>query len=75
MDYENESRYSLASSIFEYIAENDIVTIDELSNHLTVSRDNTMQVVNLLVKFGLLEYKDSYNLTIALTKAARIILD
>ncbi|GIU71849.1 MAG: hypothetical protein KatS3mg003_2389 [Candidatus Nitrosocaldaceae archaeon] len=75
MDYENESRYSLASSIFEYIAENDIVTIDELTNHLCISKDNTMQVVNLLIRFGLLEYKDTYNITIALSKAARIILD
>jgi predicted transcriptional regulator len=65
----------LVSAIFEYIADNGISTIDEIKNTLTISEESTINAIELLIKFGLLEYNDKYGLSVMLTKTARIILD
>ncbi len=66
---------SLASEVFEYIANNGISTIDEIKNTLNISEESTINTIELLIKFGLLEYNDKYGLSVMLTKTARIILD
>ena len=66
---------SLVSEVFEYIANNGISTIDEIKNTLNISEESTINAIELLIKFGLLEYNDKYGLSVMLTKTARIILD
>ncbi len=67
-----ENRYSLASAIFEYIATNDICSINELADNLTISRDSIAKTIDILIMFGLLEYDDN---NIKVSKRARVILD
>ncbi len=66
---------SLVSEIFEYIADNGISSIDEIRDRLNISEESTIKAVELLVKFGFLEYNDKYCLSLTLSKTARVILD
>ncbi len=66
---------ALTSAVFEYIASDGIATIDEIAEYLGISNDTVANIVELLIRFGLLEYDDMYALSIKLSKTAKIILE
>lgn len=72
MDYESETLSTLANEIFEYIADNDICTIDELADNLLISKESIIRTIELLMMFGLIENDSN---VLAISKAARVILD
>ncbi|MEM2856760.1 MAG: hypothetical protein QW416_06640 [Candidatus Nitrosocaldaceae archaeon] len=64
----------LVCEIFEYVAENGITTIDEISDRLSISKESALDIVELLIRFNILEYDDEYNICIKISKIAKIIL-